>query len=324
MEAGLGARSVEGDPPIRGATVSTILIGVDATERSEDAIAFGRRLASIAGADVIVACAFPFSDIPTRTAVPSYRAALAEDATNTAAAMRDRLGDVRAHTRIVANPSAAHALHDLAEHEHAGLIVVGSTHTGRAGRVLPGATGERLLHGAPCSVAIIPQGYRNHAKDPIRRIGVAYNGSAEAEAALDAAAELARVLGAELELIGVVSSDYFGTPALMGGPSEYVLREDVERWTQESLDAALASLPAGLTARSVRLEGAPAEQLAEHSAGLDLLVTGSRGYGPLRSVLVGGVSGRLVRSAHCPVIVVPRGVEAPLSTLFDGSTTTAV
>jgi hypothetical protein len=29
-----------------------------------------------------------------------------------------------------------------------------------------------------------------------------------------------------------------------------------------------------------------------------------------------GVSGRVVREAHCPVIVVPRGVEAPLGQLF--------
>jgi nucleotide-binding universal stress UspA family protein len=53
------------------------------------------------------------------------------------------------------------------------------------------------------------------------------------------------------------------------------------------------------------LEGA--ETLVERSRGLDLLVAGSRGYGPLR-----GVSGRLSREAHCPVIVVPRGVEARL------------
>jgi nucleotide-binding universal stress UspA family protein len=56
--------------------------------------------------------------------------------------------------------------------------------------------------------------------------------------------------------------------------------------------------------------------LTAYSEHLDLLIMGSRGYGPLRSVLVGGVSGRVMRSAHCPVIVVPRGIEAPLGSLF--------
>jgi nucleotide-binding universal stress UspA family protein len=38
----------------------------------------------------------------------------------------------------------------------------------------------------------------------------------------------------------------------------------------------------------------------------DVLVCGSRGYGPARRVLLGGVSSRLLRHARLPVIVVPR------------------
>jgi nucleotide-binding universal stress UspA family protein len=40
---------------------------------------------------------------------------------------------------------------------------------------------------------------------------------------------------------------------------------------------------------------------------LDLLVLGSRGYGPVRRTLLGSVSVAVVRAA--PLIVVPRGVE---------------
>ncbi len=143
--------------------MSTILIGVDATERSEDALAFGRRLADATGATVVVASAFPYSDVPHRAANLAYRHALAEDAKNVALDMRGRLEgipDERVQVRIMANPSPAHALHDLAEAERASLVVVGSTHTGHAGRVLPGSTGERLLHGTPCSVAVVPKDYR--------------------------------------------------------------------------------------------------------------------------------------------------------------------
>ena len=52
--------------------------------------------------------------------------------------------------------------------------------------------------------------------------------------------------------------------------------------------------------------GDPAEILAQASEQLDLLLVGSRGYGPLHSVLVGGVAGRVMREAACPVIVLPR------------------
>jgi nucleotide-binding universal stress UspA family protein len=311
---------------LKETTVSTIVIGVDTTERSEDAIVFGHRLAEASGASVIVACAFPYSDIPSRAANLSYRHALAEEATRTALEKRAGLEgfpDDRVRIRVIANPSAPHALHDLAAAEHASLVVVGSTHTGSAGRVLPGSTGERLLHGSPCSVAVVPKEYRKWSL-PIRRIGVAYNATEEAKAAVRAAADLALALGAELEIIGIVSAESFGTPALMGGPSEVKLREDIERHVQESLEEIVATVPAGVEAKSVLLTGSPAEMLAGYSAKLDLLVTGSRGYGPLRSVLVGGVSGRLTRSAHCPVIIVPRGIEEPLGRLFDGTTAAAM
>ena len=299
--------------------MSTILIGVDASPRSEDAIAFGARLAGVSTARVVVACAFPYNDAIRQGANAEYRAALAEDAQHTAQQMRDRLEGVgadRLRIRIIANPSPAHALHDLAEAEHAELIVVGSTHTGRLGRVAPGSTAERLLHGAPCAVAVVPPGYRTRGEQPIRRIGVAYDGSEESTEAVAGAVELARALSAELELIGVVVPSIYAAGGLLGGAAYAVPVEDVERAVQDGLDAVIAGLPNDIAASSVRLEGDPADQLGEHSAGLDLLLAGSRGYGPLRSVLVGGVSGRLMRTAQCPVIVIPRGADAPLSTLF--------
>jgi nucleotide-binding universal stress UspA family protein len=54
------------------------------------------------------------------------------------------------------------------------------------------------------------------------------------------------------------------------------------------------------------LPGGTAASLVERSEQLDLLVCGSRGYGPLRSVLLGGVSRALAHHAHCPLLVVPR------------------
>jgi nucleotide-binding universal stress UspA family protein len=307
--------------------VSTIVIGVDASPRSEDAIALGRHLASVSKAHVVVASAFPYSDIPSRASNSTYRAALRDDAQAVAHGMSERLEGIpadRVLIRATAEPSPAHGLHDLAHAEGAAVIVVGSSHTGHLGRVLPGSTGERLLHGSPCAVAVAPLGYAENATTPIRRIGVAYNGSEEAKAAVASAAALARAFDAELEIAGVVAPETYTTPALMGGPSVVELREDIERHVQESLDAVVAGLPEGIMATTVRLAGDPADALAQRSAGLDLMVVGSRGYGPLHSVLVGGVSGRLLRSAQCPTIVIPRGVESSLDALFADATATAV
>ena len=280
--------------------MNTILIGVDDSERSEDAIAFGGRIAAGSGADVIVACAFPYSR--------AYGYATLRDAAlDTAYAMSRKLEGVeprKVSIRALA-ASPAQGLHELAIATQASLVVVGSTHTGHLGRVFPGSTGEKLLHGAPCAVAIVPRGYD---EQPVGRVGVAYDSSDEAKAALESAVELARAFGAELELIGVAASDWYTGPALEGGVGVEVLREEIEQQVRLELEAAAAPLGAATALRT----GIPADELAEHSEQLELLVTGSRGYGPLRSVITGGVSGRVIRSARCPVIVIPRGAEAAL------------
>ena len=77
-----------------------------------------------------------------------------------------------------------------------------------------------------------------------------------------------------------------------------------ERATEE-LEAAAVDTGA----EQVFTIGHPVKILAEQSEELDLLFVGSRGYGPLRAVIVGGVAGRLVREAACPVIVLPRTAE---------------
>jgi len=54
-----------------------------------------------------------------------------------------------------------------------------------------------------------------------------------------------------------------------------------------------------------------AAELARRSRDLDLLVVGSRSHGPMRRLLLGSTSTRLVREAACPLVILPRGVDAP-------------
>jgi Universal stress protein family len=46
---------------------------------------------------------------------------------------------------------------------------------------------------------------------------------------------------------------------------------------------------------------------------VDMLICGSRGYGPIRRVLLGGVSSPLIRQAQLPVTVVPRAATGSAS-----------
>jgi nucleotide-binding universal stress UspA family protein len=56
--------------------------------------------------------------------------------------------------------------------------------------------------------------------------------------------------------------------------------------------------------------GNPAEELAVYSASLDLLIVGSRGYGPIGRLIHGSTSRELARTARCPLLVLPRSAHA--------------
>jgi nucleotide-binding universal stress UspA family protein len=288
-----------------------ILVGVDATAGAEDALAFAERLAATTGATLRLATAYPYDNTPSRMSNLDFRESLRRDAM----ALLDRLSDAGTAKEAVASLSPPHALHELADARDSALVVVGSTNRGPIGRVLPGSTGERLLHGATCPVALVPRGYRTHLDDGIRTIGVGYDASDESRSALDAACELARRLGASIRVIRVFDATEVGTPGLVAGPAYAEVHKEVEERQRADLDRCVAELPDDIAAAGVFLGGRPGPELAEQSHSLDLLLVGSRGYGPLRAVLLGGVSHALVRSAACPVIVLPRGARTDLHNL---------
>jgi hypothetical protein len=101
---------------------------------------------------------------------------------------------------------------------------------------------------------------------------------------------------------------------LAGGPcpvaiaprAYHELRKELARLTE----AEAAVRDDGLEVTGALLDGDAAAELSKATVHLDLLVLGSRGYGPLGAVLLGSVSNTLVRTARCPVVVVPRSITA--------------
>jgi nucleotide-binding universal stress UspA family protein len=210
--------------------------------------------------------------------------------------------DVEGVAHKVLIPGApARALHELAEEEGAALMVVGVTHRRHIGRISPGSVGANLLNGSPCAVCIVPA---DRKPGPIRRIVVAYDERDQAQVALREAARLARQFGASLEIVAVQEPRvYAGPEGARNTELDEVLHEELGARVRERADAI-----AGVEVEVTTVIGDAAHTIIEAAKDADLLVCGSRGYGPLRSVLMGGVSRHLVDHAPCPVLVVPRGV----------------
>jgi nucleotide-binding universal stress UspA family protein len=285
--------------------MSEIVVGFDDSPGAQDALAFAATVASITGASVRLASAFPYNDIPTRGANRTYREYLRADCQEALDRAAATLEGIPTSTEAIPDMSPSRALHVLSEQLDPALVVVGSSRRGPVGRVVPGSTGERLLHGSPCPVAIVPRGHADAGA--IRTVGVGYDGSEESEVALAAAAQFARRLGASLRVIRVYDATRFGSPALMTIPGEVPFHENYEAQQREGLDEAVAKLPAEVHAETVFIAGAPGPELAAQTEHVDLMIVGSRGYGPRAAVLLGGVTHTVIRKAHCPVIVLPRG-----------------
>ena len=294
--------------------MSKIIVGVDGSDRSDDALALASSLARRTAAEIVLARAYPYDDNAGHLGDSPRRHHLREAAQETLDRVREHADpSLRITTRTIADPSPSRALHTLAEREHAALVVIGSGHHGAVGRVFVGTTAERLLHGSPCPVAVAPRGM---AHGEISRIVAGWDRSADAGAALTAAISIARAVGAELHIVEILDIQWAGTPAIIPGSGAELAAHQPAARARASLDEVVAGLPDDVHVETSVVLGHPVGDLVRQSEDADLLVLGSRGYGPRRAVLLGGVSGRVVRKAACPVIVVPRGVEAPLEELF--------
>jgi nucleotide-binding universal stress UspA family protein len=287
----------------------TIIIGFDGSDCGEDALALGLVLCRATGATPVVAAVYPEQyPIGVGRVDAEWVAYMREHAEELLGRARRVLGDgVAADYRAVSAASESRGLHELAEQERAEVVVVGSTHRGPLGRTYPGSTGDRLLHGSAWPVAVAPRGLREDPPPALHTVAVAFLDTPEAHEALDFAAALARRAGARLRLLSVVPSRAEVFAPVVGRDAELAFASRAREVFQAALDGALAGLAGRVEASGELLEGDVVDALATvDRRDADLLVCGSRGYGPIRRVLLGGVSSRLLRRAACPLLVVPR------------------
>jgi nucleotide-binding universal stress UspA family protein len=285
-----------------------VIVGVDGSERSVEALVLADLLGPALGRPVIIVHVHPFRQRSSLFAKGEYERLLREVAESTFEQMREHLPSLpERRMRLFADSSPAAGLHALAEREGAGLIVVGSSHRSRIGRIVIGGTGESLLSGASAPVAVAPAGYAAVAGRRIQVVGCGFDGAPESHRALAWAAELARSASARLRVLSVYERTLPASLAVGGGLRTASINDVLRRQCEEELARAVSALDADIDASETLLDGDARELLARESSGLDLLVVGSRGYGPLRAVLLGSVSSALVRSAQSPLVVVPRG-----------------
>lgn len=281
-----------------------VIVGFDGSEEARDGLALATLLAHARGARLIAACVYLRHPLSGHTDTEDgYARYLREDA-DARLELAAKATDQPLELVAVGAGSAAEGLHRLCEERRADMVVLGSSHVGRIGRVLAGSVPERLMQGAPCAVAIAPQGYATTAPDKLERIAAAWDDLDESDLALRMAVEIADANGVQARAIRVCDAH---VPPLMPRPIAAAEWREYRRTLRDREIEALNAAAERAGAIPEVIDGETVAALTERSRELDLLVVGSRCYGPLWRVLLGSTTIKLVRQAACPLLVVPRG-----------------
>jgi nucleotide-binding universal stress UspA family protein len=273
-----------------------VIVAFDGSPQGEDALALALRLCDPGDGVLTLACVVTGHHWHLGPQVLRPDAPVPEEIAGLFADARAKAIPAGLHVRERAPvaPSPARGLTELAESDGADLVVIGSSRHAEPGRIRLERTAGRLLQGAPCAVAIAPGGLRE--RDAFHHVGVAYDDSQEAREALEVAYDIAAASGAAVTV-------FTAMPRME--PEE--LWRQAALQSQAALDAAADRAPAGVNPRTALLHGWAAQAIRNACDGVvDLLVTGSRSYGPMQRALLGSVSEELTEGATHPVLVVPR------------------
>jgi nucleotide-binding universal stress UspA family protein len=290
-------------PPLEGTAITRIAVGVDGFPEGRDAAALGHLLASATGAEVLLVAVHSAGLLPAPPEL-SFRNARQE--------AQQILREVResdapdARTAIVSDYSVPRALLRVIRRHHCDVLIVGSLRDGPQGRVEMGARTRQLLGQFKCALAVAPRGLHAH-RVALRRIGVGWDGGPESEAALALAGSIALGAGAEVQVQTIVDDRpppfaRSGLGLIAGGWDE-VIEAEMDRLRDQATTAAIA---VGANVQVAVSRGRPSDALLELSENVDLLLIGSRRWGPSARLLLGSTGEALMHGSACPILAVPR------------------
>lgn len=286
--------------------ISSIVVGVDGSPASREALRWSLKAAQRFGAGVTAVTTWSYPWIaaaPAPVGMPVPPADSMEQAAGeiqAAMLAESDPGDVTVTPSISCGEAAATL---LAEAEDAELLVVGSRGHGAFRGALLGSVSSRCVAHSEVPVLIVPGDARG--REGPARIVVGVDGSQDAARALMWALAWVRPGVDTVEAVHV-----------MNFPDAVDVADAVDRAEREA-DIARGRLtdtmaPAEAFADETGVDftmhfvpGDPRDVLHDRGFAADLLVVGGRGHGPIASMLLGSVASYLVHHLDGPLVVVP-------------------
>ncbi|WP_223170652.1 universal stress protein [Microbacterium sp. NIBRBAC000506063] len=222
------------------------------------------------------------------------------DAETTLAEQAARVADsgVAVTTRLVVGDPVSELIEASQE---AALLVIGSDYRGPGAGPARGSHGIRVVAGAGCPVAVVPDVERGEH----RGVVVGVDGSEVSERAIAFAAAEADRLQEPLIAVSVWTPVVAPRNAMMVMPEDY--RTGMNEQAQGALSLSLAGLRAqhpGLEIEEHIVEGYPSAVINQFAEDARLTVVGSRGRGAIRRFLLGSISHEVLQRLATVTVVV--------------------
>jgi nucleotide-binding universal stress UspA family protein len=188
------------------------------------------------------------------------------------------------------------------EREAYDLCVIGTHGRTGLGRVLLGSVAEKVVRHAPCPVLVVRP---NNDVKTFQHVLVPTDFSTSAAYALELAPQLVEPKGT-ITVLHVLE-----LPVSYAGEISAEFGKDLSKKAAARLEQTLASLRTSTTASietrtRIGSPGSQALAAVEDDRSIDLVIVGSRGRTGIKRVLLGSVAEKIVRHAHCPVLVAHR------------------
>lgn len=136
------------------------------------------------------------------------------------------------------------------------------------------------------------------------RIAIATDGSESNKAAIRQGIGLAKRLGVKkVTAICVFDIGSYRTVSREAGVGDRDEGYELQAAQEALQNVVREGKEKGVEVETRIITGHPAEALIKESANFDLMVTGTLGKSGLERALIGSVAERVVRMAHCPVLV---------------------
>jgi nucleotide-binding universal stress UspA family protein len=141
----------------------------------------------------------------------------------------------------------------------------------------------------------------NHVNQVFETILVAYDGSPQSQRATDIAFRMAETVGSKLVIFAVIRP-----PEPARAELNAILDDAREHYEQSFVQLRERAKRAGLELKTEIEVGHPAEHIVRRAEQTQagLIVMGRRGISAFQRWMLGSISERVLRYAHCPVMVV--------------------